>query len=145
MEHAGLSRARLFRVHEMHKYVLMAHNQAGLRRLGHLLGAASKRDSVPKLAATYLEGFTAVMSRMPTPRNHANVLQHLAGYFSSGIDPGDRRELADTIDQYRLERLPLVVPLTLVRHHARRLNAEYLLEQVYLTPHPDELMLLNHV
>jgi uncharacterized protein YbgA (DUF1722 family) len=37
------------------------------------------------------------------------------------------------------------VPLTLVQHHVRRLNVTYLADQVYLRPHPKELMLRNHV
>jgi uncharacterized protein YbgA (DUF1722 family) len=41
--------------------------------------------------------------------------------------------------------VPLVVPLTLVKHHVRRLRVAHLADQVYLTPHPKELMLRNHV
>jgi hypothetical protein len=41
--------------------------------------------------------------------------------------------------------LPLIVPITLLRHYARRQELAYLADQVYLEPHPYELMLLNHV
>jgi uncharacterized protein YbgA (DUF1722 family) len=41
--------------------------------------------------------------------------------------------------------VPLVVPITLIRHHARAVKESYLLGQVYLDPHPKELMLRNHV
>ena len=41
--------------------------------------------------------------------------------------------------------VPLVVPLTLLRHHVRRQEIEYLAGQSYLAPHPKELMLRNHV
>jgi uncharacterized protein YbgA (DUF1722 family)/uncharacterized protein YbbK (DUF523 family) len=142
---SGLTRARLFRFHELHKYQLMAHSQAGMRRLGHLLGSAPRGVPVRALAATYLTDFTAVMQRVPTRRNHTNVLQHLAGYVSEGLDAGDRAELAETIRRYRAGHLPLIVPVTLLRHHVRRLETPYLLDQVYLSPHPDELMLLNQV
>jgi uncharacterized protein YbgA (DUF1722 family) len=37
------------------------------------------------------------------------------------------------------------VPLTLIRHHARRLDVSYLLGQRYLAPELKELMLRNHV
>jgi uncharacterized protein YbgA (DUF1722 family) len=37
------------------------------------------------------------------------------------------------------------VPLTLIVHHARRHEVQYLLDQIYLQPHPKELMLRNHV
>jgi uncharacterized protein YbgA (DUF1722 family) len=38
----------------------------------------------------------------------------------------------------------LLAPLTLLRHHVRRLRIGYLLGQVYLEPNPKELMLRNH-
>jgi uncharacterized protein YbgA (DUF1722 family) len=41
--------------------------------------------------------------------------------------------------------VPLVVPLTLFRHHVRRHGVEYLAGQVYLDPDPAELQLRNHV
>ena len=41
--------------------------------------------------------------------------------------------------------LPAAIPLTLIRHHARRFGIAYLLGQVWLDPHPKELMLRNHV
>jgi uncharacterized protein YbgA (DUF1722 family) len=145
MEREGVTSARLFRFHERHKYVLMAHGQAGTRRLGHLLGGAARGRDVRALAQRYLQEFATIMARVPTPKNHTNVLQHLAGYFSTNIDAYDRNELTQAIDQYRLGRLPLIVPVTLIRHYVRKLQVRYLLDQVYLDPHPHEMMLLNHV
>lgn len=144
-EHAGWRPASLMRFHERHKLLLMARNQAGMRRLGRLLGDSTPKDDPRALAAAYLDGMTAVLRRAPTRRGHTNVLQHLAGYVSDGIDRGDRAELAESIDRYRRGLVPLIVPLTLLRHHVRRLGVEYLCNQVYLEPHPHELMLLNHV
>ena len=40
---------------------------------------------------------------------------------------------------------PLIVPVTLIRHYVRKFQVPYLLDQVYLSPHPHELMLLNHL
>ena len=85
------------------------------------------------------------MRHTPSRRNHTNVLQHLAGYFSDQLASDDRAELGDVIDRYRRELLPLIVPVTLIRHYVRKFNVEYLSDQVYLDPHPDELNLLNHL
>ena len=41
--------------------------------------------------------------------------------------------------------MPLVVPLTMLRHYVHLHGVEYLAGQVYLEPHPKELMLRNHV
>jgi uncharacterized protein YbgA (DUF1722 family)/uncharacterized protein YbbK (DUF523 family) len=142
---AGVTRARLMEFHAVHKFLCMARNQAGTRRLGTLLGSATAGDSAAALADTYLDGFTAVMQRPPSRKGHTNVLQHGAGYVSDDLDPADRKELTTAIHDYRNGLLPLIVPLTLLRHHARRQDRTYLLDQAYLSPHPHELMLLNHV
>lgn len=39
----------------------------------------------------------------------------------------------------------VIVPITLVRHYVRILEVAYLRGHVYLEPHPEELMLHNHV
>ena len=142
---AGLSRARLMEFHARHKFLCMARNQAGARRLGKLLGSARVGDSIAELSQAYMDEFTTVMKRPPSTKGHTNVLQHMAGYVSDELDREDRAELTDAIHGYRRGLLPLIVPLTLLRHHARRQERSYLLDQVYLSPHPHELMLLNHV
>ncbi len=141
----GWTRAALMRFQERHKLLLMARNQAGMRRLGHLLGSSTPKDDTGALARAYREGFTEVMRRPPTRRGHTNALQHMAGYVSDRLDPDDRQELRETIERYRLGLLPLIVPMTLLRHYVRKQSVAYLQGQAYLEPHPHELMLMNHV
>lgn len=145
LEEQGLARRRLMRFHELHKFALMARNQAGTRRLGRILGLAEKSQPVKALAGRYLDAFSEIMRRPASRKGHTNVLQHLAGYVSSQLDGEDRQELTETIEHYRLGLLPLIVPVTLLRHHARRQGAPYLSQQVYLYAHPHELMLLNQL
>ncbi len=37
------------------------------------------------------------------------------------------------------------MPLTLIEHYVRSFQVAYIEHQVYLNPHPKELMLRNHV
>jgi uncharacterized protein YbgA (DUF1722 family) len=80
-----------------------------------------------------------------TVARHVNVLQHLAGFCREHLGAAERQELASIIDDYRRGLVPLVVPLTLLRHHVERHDVAYVRGQVYLAPHPKELMLRNHV
>jgi uncharacterized protein YbgA (DUF1722 family) len=144
-EREGWTRAALMRFHERHKFLLMARNQTAMRRLGRLLGESDKHEPVEALAAGYRQGLTETLRRPATRRGHTNVLHHLAGYDSDALDRDDRAELTETVERYRLGLVPLIVPLTLIRHHVRRQGVEYLRDQAYLDPHPHELMLLNHV
>lgn len=80
-----------------------------------------------------------------TVQKHGNVLQHMLGYFSKSLDSSERQELVEVIEDLRRKLIPLIVPVTLVRHYARKYGVKYLQEQVYLEPSPKELMLRNHV
>lgn len=73
------------------------------------------------------------------------MLQHCAGHFRKQLEREARAELGELIADYRAGLVPLIVPVTLIRHYVRRLRVEYLAGQVYLEPHPKELMLRNHV
>jgi uncharacterized protein YbgA (DUF1722 family) len=111
----------------------------------NLLMRSTEQKNGQPLGADYFNAFSEVMRHIPTRRNHTNVLQHLAGYFSGKLASDDRSELSEVIDRYRQDRLPLIVPLTLIRHYVRKHNVEYLKDQIYLDPHPDELKLLNQL
>jgi uncharacterized protein YbgA (DUF1722 family) len=80
-----------------------------------------------------------------TPARHVNVMHHMLGHLRRLVDAGTRDELLGTIEEYRKGHVPLVVPLTLLHHYAKRHKVEYLLGQTYLEPHPRELALRNHV
>lgn len=138
------SAARLVEFHTRHKLLLMAHSETHMRQLGKLVAGLKGRPAGEALA-DYEPLFFDGMKRAATPSRHANVLHHIAGYFRGGIPDVARQELADTIDQYRRGLLPLIVPITLLRHHMLSVDQPYLRDQIYLNPHPRELMLLNHV
>ena len=137
-----LNAKRLVAFHSGLKFVLLAHNQAAYKRLGQMVARAGKEE-ISTLTHNYeLEMMTA-LKRRATRKQHTNVLQHLAGYLKRDLDAGDKEELGDTIDSYRCGELPLIVPLTLLRHHFRRHPNPYVARQRYLEPHPRELMLRN--
>jgi uncharacterized protein YbgA (DUF1722 family) len=134
----------LVRFHTAHKMLLLAHAPTAYRRLGQLVAGA--RDmSRRELEHRYVDGFMQALAQLATTRRHTNALQHMAGYFRDRLDAASKRELAETITDYGRGLVPLVVPLTLLRHHVRTLDVTYLAGQTYLEPHPKELMLRNHV
>jgi uncharacterized protein YbgA (DUF1722 family)/uncharacterized protein YbbK (DUF523 family) len=128
--------------HTAHKMALLAHSTDGYRALGRLV-ARAKALGRAALRARYEAGFMATLARPTTPGRHANVLMHLLGHLKTDLDAADKQELLGLIDEHRRGHLPLVVPLTLLAHHARRHGAAYLLGQTYLTPRIEELRLRN--
>lgn len=130
--------------HTAHKLTLMAHSPTAYRELGQLV-ATGKRLRRTELAARYELAFMRALTIMATPKRHANVLQHMLGYFKKSLDGDAKTEMLSLIDDHREGRVPLIVPVTLMKHHVRRVQVAYLANQVYLDPHPRELSLRNHV
>jgi uncharacterized protein YbgA (DUF1722 family)/uncharacterized protein YbbK (DUF523 family) len=130
--------------HTHYKFVLQAHDETKYRELGRLVANAK---SLPRneLREQYETTFMAALKRIATVRKNVNVLQHMLGFFSKELDSACRQELVTHINDYRRGLVPLVVPMTLIRHYVRLLDVEYLRDQVYLNPHPKELALRNHV
>ena len=57
-----------------------------------------------------------------------------------------RLELLGLIEDYRQGLVPLIVPLTLLKHHLNRYPVpDWVDQQVYLHPYPKELMVRNHL
>ena len=134
----------LVRFHAAHKLTLMAHSPAAYGSLGRLVAGAKRRPG-NGLATEYEAGFMQALSAVATPARHGTVFHHMLGYLRKGLDMPSRAELLSAVDDHRRGRVPLVVPLTLFRHHVRRLGIDDLRKQTYLNPHPRELSLRSHV
>jgi uncharacterized protein YbgA (DUF1722 family)/uncharacterized protein YbbK (DUF523 family) len=134
----------LVALHTAHKLQLLAHAPRAYAELGRMVASAS---TIPRaeLRDRYETDFMGALRKVATAARHVNVLQHIAGYFRDRLDPESRHELAGVIEDYRAGLVPLIVPITLVRHHVRSLDIASLKGQVYLEPHPKELKLRNHV
>ena len=130
--------------HAAHKFVILAHSPRHYGELGRLVAGAGPRLALDTLQA-YGARFSQALAVRATRARHVNVLQHLAGFGKRQLSDDDRAEIGEVIAEYRRGLVPLVVPLTLLKHHVRRLGIAYLADQVYLSPHPRELMLRNHV
>lgn len=140
----GATRQGLVRFHTIHKYLLLAHSRPHYQALGRLVGHA-QRYRPKELAVKYGELFMKGLAVKATVRKHVNVMQHMVGFFRNRLEPHEKEELTGVIDDYHRELTPLVVPLTLVKHYVQRFDVGYIRDQVYLNPHPKELMLRNHV
>jgi uncharacterized protein YbgA (DUF1722 family)/uncharacterized protein YbbK (DUF523 family) len=126
------------------KLLLMAHAPEAQRGLGRIVAGAKRTDRA-ELRERYTEEFMGALAKPATAKRHVNTLQHMLGYFRDRLDPDVREQLHASVEDYRRGIVPLVVPLTLIRHYVVLLDVEYLRHQTYLQPHPKELALRNHV
>jgi uncharacterized protein YbgA (DUF1722 family) len=141
---SGLTRGKLVAFHAAHKFLMLAHSPKHYTELGRLV-ASAKQYSIKELESRYGELFMTGLKVKATAKKHTNVLQHILGYLKKELDARDKAELLSVIGDYYEGLVPLVVPVTLFKHHLARIPVPYIQDQVYLNPHPKELMLRNHV
>lgn len=142
LEQAGLSVHGLMEFHRRHKLILLAHDESVYRQLGPRVAAASETD-LAEVAVAYRQRMMTALRRPASRKRHTNVLQHILGFFKRDLDADDKQEMLEVLDNYRKGQLPLIVPITLLRHHLRRHPVDWIAEQYYLNPYPQELMLRN--
>ncbi len=140
----GLTRRSLTEFHARYKYLLMAHHPVQYKTLGNLLGSLGKNPP-QAIAAQYFSELMKALKKCATRRTHTNVLQHISGYLKQSISREDKQEMQQLIGQYLHGVVPLVVPLTLLKHHFRLHPDPYIARQVYLQPHPENLSLRNAI
>jgi uncharacterized protein YbgA (DUF1722 family)/uncharacterized protein YbbK (DUF523 family) len=140
----GGRRGGLVDFHTDHKLLLLSHSPKHYSLLGRLVADAKKHER-EKVHAQYISVLMEGLSLMATVKKNTNVLHHIMGYFKKDLSRDEKQELLDVIEQYHRGLVPLIVPVTMLKHYVRRLDVEYLKRQHYLSPHPMELMLRNHV
>jgi uncharacterized protein YbgA (DUF1722 family)/uncharacterized protein YbbK (DUF523 family) len=136
---SGLTKHKLTSFHSNYKYTVMSHDLIAYKNLGQLLAKADL--PLQSMADQYIAGLMAALSTIATRKKHANTLAHIQGYFSKHLQAHERQELCKQIDDYRAGLIPLMAPLTLIKHYLLQYPKQYLTDQSYLSPYPDALKL----
>lgn len=129
--------------HRDHKLLMMSHSPKHLTELGRIT-ANHGRMPISQAASEYHQLLMEGLKLIATPKKQTNVLMHMLGYFKKQLTKDEKQELLDIIERYYQGALPLIVPVTLLAHYVRKFGKPYLEGQIYLNPHPAELMLRNH-
>ncbi len=138
------SMGNLVDFHTREKLLLMAHSPKHYREMGQLV-AAGKKVNASDLYDRYEGMLVESLGLKATVSKHTNVLMHILGYFKKQLSADEKQEILELIQNYRRGHLPLIVPVTLMNHFVRKYRQPYLSDQTYLTPHPLDLQLRNHV
>ncbi|MBE0482373.1 MAG: DUF1722 domain-containing protein [Bacterioplanes sp.] len=140
------SAKQLIEFHARYKYLVMAHSLSHYKSIGRLLSNLAEAP-IAEIAHEYFTQLMTALAKPASRKMHTNTLMHMQGYLKKNLSAKDKQELTNLILQYRQGIVPLVVPLTLLKHHLNQdteANA-YARQQVYLDPHPYELGLRNSI
>ncbi|WP_321385515.1 DUF523 and DUF1722 domain-containing protein [uncultured Vibrio sp.] len=134
------TRGKIIDFHSRYKLTLMAHHPESYRALGRLVAEVARYE-IEDFYTEYRLGLMKALSNRASRKNNTNVLMHLQGYFKRVLSKDEKEELATVIHDYRTGVLPLLAPLTLIKHYLNTYPDEYLQKQKYLAPHPQEMRL----
>lgn len=126
--------------HSRYKLTLMAHHPQSYKELGRLVATIKEYD-IDTFYQKYRVGLMNAVSHRASRKNNTNVLMHLQGYFKRDLAKEQKAELSGVIEEYRQGTLPLLAPLTLIKHYLAAYPDAYLSEQKFLQPHPQEMRL----
>jgi len=135
---AGLTCNALYKFHARHKFTLLAHCQKTYRKLGPIVASINNKN-LSSIADDYIGEIMQALEKMSTRPNNTNVLMHMQGYLKDYLPTEDKVELAQCILEYRKGILPILSPLTLLKHHFKHYPNDYIAKQSYLNPYPKQL------
>lgn len=133
----------LVEFHTQNKLLILSHSQDIYREMGRLAASGKKYDP-DELFDRYEVLLLKALKLKSTLKKNINVLQHMMGFFKKNLSSDEKQELLSVIDKYRDGYVPLIVPITLIKHYVMKYDRQWLKSQTYLNPHPFELKLRNY-
>lgn len=135
---------RLLEFYSRYKYQVMAHHVPSYFDIGRLLANLSSKN-IQEISADFFSRFMGALAHPTTRKSNINAMMHLRGYLKSFLTKGDQQELNQVIESYRKGYVPLIAPLTLLKHHLMKSENVYLKRQSFWDPYPEGLGLRNFV
>ena len=137
----GLTRRGLLNFHSRYKLQLLAHDQAEYREIGRFVATLHEWKDLEDFFVAYRNKLMVILKKIASRKNHTNVMMHVQGYFRNHLTMRQRAELREVILSYRAAHLPILAPMTLLKHYLAEYPDPYLLMQNYFEPYPQDLAL----
>lgn len=130
--------------HRKNKLLFLSYSQIHSRKLGKLV-SNSKKMPFSQLVQKYGIIMKEMLKNDPLPTANINVLMHALGYFSRDLTSPEKSFFLDSLEKYRQGRFPLLVNQNLLKSWIIRFNNEYLMDQTFFEPYPEELMEITFI
>ncbi|MCH9658945.1 YbgA family protein [archaeon] len=120
----------------MNKYMLMAHDQLELKKLGNLV-ASNKKVPLSDILEEYHAHLKIALAKEPTQKTHLNVMMHIFGYFSRYFTPSEKDLYRQLLSQFKDNKITVGKILSEINPLIYRFNDTYLARQTYFLLYAD--------
>lgn len=121
------------------KLLLMSYSQKEMRLLGKLVANPGKKPPAA-VFDEYEAHLRAALAKPPKYVSNINVLMHAMGYFKEGLTPPEKAHFMASLEKYRAGKIPLSATIAIVNSWLARFGSDYLKQQTYFEPYPEELV-----
>ena len=128
--------------HTGHKLQILAHSEEHYRKMGELLAETEWKNN-PGVYTHYEILLLEALRLKATVKKHSDLLQYMMGYFTKQLTADEAQELLKVNHDFYIGLVPLIAPVTLLRHYVEKYGQPCLKNQSYLLPYPTELILQN--
>ena len=129
----------LINYHTINKYILMSYNQTKMRELGKVIGSYDK-SNIDQIYESYERTLKTALKNPTRKSSNINMFMHVFGYFSKNLNSKEKSFFLESLQKYRNDKLPVSSIITLLRSWVIKYEQEYLMEQTFFSPYPEELM-----
>ncbi len=130
----------LLEFHSKNKYLLMAYNQAALKRMGQIVANHEKLE-IETVFDAYAEELSVIYGSTLKPGKNKNTIQHLFGYFKNDLNEAEKRFFARQMDLYLKGFVSLQAILLILKVWVIRFDEPYLKNQTIFDHYPIEIHL----
>lgn len=124
--------------HTNNKYLLMAYNQAALKRLGTIVANHAHLESAEVISAYDQELNVIYASQLKLGKN-VNMLLHLFGYFKNDLSADEKKFFLEQVALYQKDLVTFSALLLILKAWVVRFDEAYLKEQTIFSHYPIDL------
>jgi uncharacterized protein YbgA (DUF1722 family) len=134
----------LVEFHTSYKFLLQAKSEKLYRELGNLV---ANRDNLQfeDILTQYRDIFFRAIGEKSSVERNINVIQHMYGFLKRVVSEDEKSEFLRLLEEYRNRVVPMIVPISILRLFSIKYGVDYLLNQKFLSPYPEELALRSYI
>lgn len=126
--------------HTAYKYLLLSKDEPMYRDLGNIVANHDNKEFTQVLNE-YKALFEKTIAQKSRIGKTVNVLDHMVGFFKHDLTSDEKGEIRKQINLFKNMVIPLITVISMIKLFAIKHNTQYLLNQKFLNPYPEDLAL----
>jgi len=125
----------LIEFHTENKLLLKTYNQHRMRVMGRII-ANKNNKPIKNIINEYKTQLFNALKKAPRYNAYIYTLENKMGYFKKKLSSDEKQSFLRSLNHYREGKVPLIVPVNIMRSWINRFEEDYLARQTFFEPYP---------